>query len=77
MEREKDEKFKEQYKECKARYQKISQQDSAYQFNFFKDSLLTLKIKIHQVNNMLNVLVAKLTAFHQTRKPYIKHIPRA
>lgn len=52
----------------------MNPQDSAYQFNFFKNSLLNLKIKIYQVNNMVNVLLARLIHFRRERKSYFKHM---
>lgn len=75
-EKEKDESFKEQYKESKARYRKINSQDSAYQFTFFKDALHNLKIKIHQGDNMVNVLLARLTTHRQQNKAYLKQLPK-
>ena len=74
LEKEKDEDFKERYKECKARYRKMNLQDSAYQFNSFKGSLQNLKVKIYQVNNMVNVLLARLIHFRRQRKNYFKHM---
>lgn len=47
-------------------------QDSSYQFTYFKDSLLDLKIKIYQANNMVNVLLAKLANHRRDHKAYSK-----
>ena len=49
-------------------------QDSAYQFNSFKGSMQNLKVKFYQVNNMVNVLLARLIHFHRQRKNYFKHM---
>jgi hypothetical protein len=75
-EKEKDEDFKEKYKDCKSRYRKMNTQDSAYQFSSFKDSLLNLKIKIYQVNNMINVLLARLINRRRDKKSYFKFMKR-
>lgn len=76
MERERDDSFKEQYKECKARYRTLNPQDSIYQFNYFKDTLQQLKIKIQQANNMIAVLLTRLAVSRKLSAEAIKLVPR-
>lgn len=69
-----DENFKERFKQCKARYRNLNPHDSIYQFNYFKDMLTDLKVKMLQTNNMLNVLVARLAAAQKHGKKPLKAI---
>jgi hypothetical protein len=48
--------------------------DSAYQFSFLKDSLVNLKVKIHQIDNMVNVVLARLISYRREKKLYPKHM---
>ena len=56
-----DDSFKKNYAECKMRYRSLNPPDSIYQFNYFKELLNDLKIKLLQTNNMVYVLLSKLS----------------
>ena len=60
--------FKKNYAECKNRYRNLNPPDSIYQFNYFKDMLNDLKIKTLQTNNMINVLLSRLTTSEKANK---------
>ena len=65
-----DDSFKKNYEECKLRYRSLNPPDSIYQFNFFKELLSDLKIKLLQTNNMVNVLLSKLSVKNR-REPAV------
>lgn len=62
--------------ECKIKYRNLNPHDSIYQFNYFKDMLNDLKIKMLQTNNMVNVLVARLASTQKHEKRPMKTIDR-
>ena len=54
------------------RYRNLNPPDSIYQFNYFKELLNDLKIKLLQTNNMVNVLLSKLSSRTKKEKGHTK-----
>ena len=54
------------------KYRNLNPPDSIYQFNYFKEMLQDLKIKMEQTNNMVNVLLSRLSSNSKADRKHIK-----
>ena len=67
-----DESFKKNYAEYKMKYRNLNPPDSIYQFNYFKELLQDLKIKMEQTNNMVSVLLSRLSSKNKGERRHVK-----